>query len=397
MPEKERSIITTAFVIYEGHRTEPNYFNLFHKYNSESSNFDFKKIEKKSFDKHTTDRKELVEIMKGEITCLSRNEYTLHFFVTFVLGIYAERLGIDIWLKEDECGNEVEKKRIKNEIKSSMQNNSEPIEKELFIKNTSKILSSYIGTGIILSLKNKFEEINYVGNISIDTESIINLCSETIIEKCDDLKNMRKQILYDYEIKRIVKSGLVSKKEKERLFDLITKKYIGRDSAFREEYTKELKDTFDKSGIWDSNSKKEIKNDRKFVVFDRDYNFNESKSDYNTYLRIIEDCEKLGYDVLLSTPDFEIWLLMHHDVDCSKYDYRTKRDILNDLLCKLEGIEKTDIKKIDDSRFLRNYNKERFQQALKKSLELETNPKALLIYGGSNVGEKLNSLLHPGT
>jgi hypothetical protein len=340
---------------------------------------------------HNTDREELVEMMTGETTYLSRNEFTPYFFVTLILRKYAEMLGIDKWFDEENA--KLLKSKIEKNIKSNSELNEEGIiTKESFFENASMLIAEYLSDNITSPLREEFECANYIGIVSIDTDTIIDLCSKTVMKKCDELKKLRKQILQDRRTKNLSRSNIVS--EKESMFNISLNDYIKKDNSYREEYSDKLKNSFINSNIWDKNPKNKVDGDRKFIVFDRDYNSHDRKTYYENYLKIIEKCEKQGYDVLLSTPDFEIWLLMHHDVDCSTFNYETDRHILNDILCKKEGIKENNIKKIDDDRFTRYY-KDKFELALEKSIDIGTEPRILLTKAGSNVGEKLNSLLHP--
>lgn len=54
-----------------------------------------------------------------------------------------------------------------------------------------------------------------------------------------------------------------------------------------------------------------------FVVFDRDYN--EEHFNHVMYQECIRKCEELGYFPIVTSPKFELWLLMHHkDADFAK-------------------------------------------------------------------------------
>lgn len=52
------------------------------------------------------------------------------------------------------------------------------------------------------------------------------------------------------------------------------------------------------------------KNERVFVVFDRDYS--EQYFNHQMYSDCIDKCDELGYAPVVSSPKFELWMLMHH-------------------------------------------------------------------------------------
>ncbi len=61
--------------------------------------------------------------------------------------------------------------------------------------------------------------------------------------------------------------------------------------------------------------------ERVFIVFDRDYN--EEYFNHQKYVECIDTCEKLGYTPVVSSPKFELWMLMHFDnPDFGQPDFR---------------------------------------------------------------------------
>lgn len=143
--------------------------------------------------------------------------------------------------------------------------------------------------------------------------------------------------------------------------------------------------------------------DRYYVVFDRD----KEATDYSLrsdeeYRRVLNRCSELGYRVLLSTPLFEFWLLLHHkNVLPGSYpaDLSQKMTILEDLeesenQCndwKNTRLDK--VKSISKKRFELYYNTNNFKKAVTRSKELESDPYKLLDEIGSNVGLELESLM----
>lgn len=145
--------------------------------------------------------------------------------------------------------------------------------------------------------------------------------------------------------------------------------------------------------------------DRYFVVFDRDLDLNNpgirTKIEYK---KVFDECKKNGYEVLLSTPMFEFWLLLHHyDIIPGSYpaDLSQKDTILEELKyteekgCRDWSQKKLeDVKGISEKRFREFYNPDEFQKALTRSKVLCVDIDELLETAGSNVGVKLNSLIH---
>lgn len=164
----------------------------------------------------------------------------------------------------------------------------------------------------------------------------------------------------------------------------------------------------DNSDRWHPKPKTSIKDiDRYFIVFDRDLRANcferERIDSELQYESVFKRCEELGYEVLMSTPLFEIWLLMHHANSDTYYgspDLSSKMSILNNLkLYEQDGCDDWDlaeldkVKRISKDRLELYYNENGFKTAVKKSKGQETNLYKLLNNVGTNVGIKLESLL----
>lgn len=143
--------------------------------------------------------------------------------------------------------------------------------------------------------------------------------------------------------------------------------------------------------------------DRYYVVFDRDKDANDySLRSDKEYREVLDRCRDLGYKVLLSTPLFEFWLLLHHkEILPGSYpaDLSQKMTILEDLeesenQCndwKNTRLDK--VKSISKNRFNLYYNTSNFKKAVTRSKKLESDPYKLLDEIGSNVGLELESLM----
>ncbi len=142
--------------------------------------------------------------------------------------------------------------------------------------------------------------------------------------------------------------------------------------------------------------------DRVFVVFDRDrvmYSADRTDGDYR---KLFAECGALGYEILMSTPLFEFWLLLHHaDIDATWYSpfLDHKNEVLEALKSREEahchdwdgGIDC--VKGISRERSRRFYGNGGFFTALEQSKRLPTDLEGLLDHVGTNVGIGLESLL----
>lgn len=138
--------------------------------------------------------------------------------------------------------------------------------------------------------------------------------------------------------------------------------------------------------------------DRIFVVFDRDDDGSVERSD-ERYRMIFSKCYSSNppLEVLLSTPRFEFWLLLHHkNVDVTQYGSTNNYgEEINRDLKRLDGIVKDDeFKFINQKRFDKFYANT-FDFAVDRTINdphLFTEPELLLNNIGTNVGIKLRSL-----
>jgi len=306
VPEIKRKIRTKVYVIFEGMKTEPDYFTNFERYHKESACFQLESIPKEGIDWNETHRPTLFEIAHGFVKKETAGKLTDYYLTTIVLNDYKK------W--------------------AEVQSDEE-------IKNTTLI---NIRNSIIREMKTK--------NIVDDKSFIRN-------------KTKALELIYA-EIKK---------------------------------HTKHSEYVFDDVDLI-NNSEKDDSNFRVFIVFDRDFDMNcPEKRTKEEYEKIISMSEKEKYEVLLSTPAFELWLLMHHqnidyiDVDCQPFLLPP----VENLLYSSENLDKTrSHKRIDKYRFERYYLNN-FEHAVERSKEypFETDLKKLLERPGSNVGITLNSLL----
>ncbi len=142
--------------------------------------------------------------------------------------------------------------------------------------------------------------------------------------------------------------------------------------------------------------------DKVFVVFDRDREMYSCKRTDDEYRRLFGECGDLGYDILLSTPLFEFWLLLHHEgIDAEGFSpyLDHKREVLEALRdrekagCGDWDLGVDGVKGISKERLDRFYGNKGFRTALEQSKRLPTDLEGLLNAVGSNVGIELEALL----
>lgn len=144
--------------------------------------------------------------------------------------------------------------------------------------------------------------------------------------------------------------------------------------------------------------------DRVLVLFDRDKDiYGDTTRTIKAYEKVLDTCKERGYVVLMSSPAFEFWLLLHHS------ELREERysgclcqndDVLDDLAdyerdCGVWKEPYDKIKSISESRFERYYSGKNFDTAVMKSQHLFSDPRIVLKkeLNGTNVGIELNKLL----
>ena len=144
--------------------------------------------------------------------------------------------------------------------------------------------------------------------------------------------------------------------------------------------------------------------DRVLVLFDRDKDiYGDITRTVKAYEDVLDACEKKGYIVLMSSPAFEFWLLLHHS-EMNEMGYSGALCQNNDVLDDLAYFEKdcgvwkepyNKIKSISEKRFEQYYSGENFDTAVTKSKQLSSDPRIVLEkeLNGTNVGIELDKLL----
>ena len=153
-------------------------------------------------------------------------------------------------------------------------------------------------------------------------------------------------------------------------------------------------DAFDLHGYTPRGRRYDPARDRVFVVFDRDLDPNcpELRTG-EEYHRVLDMCEDLGFTPVVSTPMFELWLLLHHeDADVSGIGPTLLyKDAIEDML---EGLELSTGKRITRERFDRYY-RDTFPLAVEASRRkpLTTDLRSLENMAGTRVGVELADLV----
>ena len=312
--EKRNKLLRTVYIIYEGRKTEPNYFHFFADEFSAGA-FTIDVVPKDSFDKDNTDRDALVQMMEGYVKKVTNEGYTPFQFVTEIL-------------------------------------------KDMF-------------SGLFDGDKSN-------------------------VKLAKDISNKRKECINKLRNNRLVdRQGLITDRKKAQQIVIDSFKPLMERNGI--EYH-----DLNPDRINSTESRKLAEDDRIFIVFDRDEDISRMES---TYLKIFDECDRLGYEILLSTPHFELWLLMHHDTDFTEFTMTRPHEIT----MTLERLEEYHgptgrYKCINKYRYDRYY-RGKFEKALKVShmngYSLELRDKRIgsgLTLGlinniGSNVGIKLKGLL----
>ena len=105
-----------------------------------------------------------------------------------------------------------------------------------------------------------------------------------------------------------------------------------------------------------------------YIMFDRDYN--EEERDENAYKEVIEEIRKKNFHAVVTTPQFELWLMMHFkDASFDKIGPRSFHGTVESELGLYDIYEKSETKKdIEDNRF-GSYYKDTITIAIERSLE----------------------------
>lgn len=132
----------------------------------------------------------------------------------------------------------------------------------------------------------------------------------------------------------------------------------------------------------DSYSVKDI-----YIMFDRDYD--EERRNNKTYVDLIAEIEKRNYHALVTTPQFELWLLMHFKgASFDGINYRTNHTTIENRLAQFDIDEYSNNKKLLSGERLKQYM-DSIQTAIDTSLEpgrFETDPRKLVDGVGTNLG-----------
>lgn len=403
----------TIHVVCEGRRTEWEYLLCFENKHGSVGHFGFENL-KESFEMNNSDRYDFYKIMDGMIIELSIGELTSFQLVTKILKKYSEIIKLKhIWgvvQKKDDLYKEV-MKSIPLDIAYGYTGNSLDCninDRDLgtfsyfvydcFIQHDDKVDRKKLDSEVKNYRFSKndrrdsyylFDILfkNYLGTFGFDYEY-----------ESERLRKIRNTVLSDESVKEITESDdhLLSEDEKAILIQM-TVEELRKDPLFKEEYLVHIL----ANDAIHPKKKDDFKSDRKFIIFDRDSDgqswdafWHKTDEDYR---KIISYCEQKGYEVLLSTPEFEFWLLLHHrtaKLDEIKVAGSKVRDDITEQIKKLEHIPKfMSIKGMDIDRF--EFYDKNFDYALKRSCTdpYRTEPRDLIISLGSNVGIVLKGLL----
>lgn len=236
----------------------------------------------------------------------------------------------------------------------------------------------------------------------------------------DDFYSIRKESCSEMlnKSRGIVSDGLVDSGKLGEAMNLVLKK-----AEYRlKKYQLRLSIPPDSVFIGDNSCADFIRGtDHIFMVIDRDFDYTKDSTagerEDKSYDEIIRECEKKGIEVLLSNPDFEFWMLLHHDLlngePIDYWDIGTgigARDRVNDAMFSIEKgktktvsyFDKTDgrtkyrLTKIIDLPRFRNFYEGRFDFAVANSQTLAIEllgSDGLVRNAGSNVGVKLKELM----
>ena len=292
----------TVYVIYEGRRTEKDYFTLFARSARNSDRFTLVELSKDGFDADRTDRPTMVELARGHMEMIRHRRFTPFLHVTTVLRNI-----------ETGCAGRADPGLLDRVRRSVM--------------------------------------------VSLDDRS-----SEGIVGP----------------------DGLVA--DDGRMNDLISRELDRRHVGHGP-------DAFDLRGYVPRGRRYDPSVDRVFVVFDRDLDPNcpelRTREEYH---RVLDMCEDLGYVPVVSTPMFELWLLLHHEgADVSRIGPTLlSKDAIEGML---EDLELCTGKRITRERFDRYY-RDTFPLAVEASRRepLTTDLRSLENTVGTRVGIELADL-----
>ena len=292
----------TVYVIYEGRRTEKDYFTLFARSARNSDRFTLIELSKDGFDADRTDRPTMVELARGHMEMIRHGRFTPFLHITTVL----------------------------RNIETGSVGHVDPDGLDRIRRSVMTALGSRSSEGIVGP------------------------------------------------------DGLVA--DVDRMNDLISRELDRR-------HVDHGPDAFDLHDYTPHGRRYDPSRDRVFVVFDRDLDPNcpELRTG-EEYHRVLDRCLELGFVPVVSTPMFELWLLLHHeDADVSGIGPTLLyKDAIEDML---EDLELCAGKRITRERFDRYY-RDTFPQAVEASRRepLTTDLRSLENTAGTRVGVELADL-----
>ena len=215
-----------------------------------------------------------------------------------------------------------------------------------------------------------------------------NVVNKTYKEFCKELLALRSDLINTYNNYESIHDGLVDEETdlhrriSEYLSDLYGLKYkMGDTDSFT--CTKRPKDDSQKV----------------MVIFDRDYSTD--YFDHEKYKKCIHKCEEEGYTPIVSSPKFELWMLMHmKDANFGKPSFYPSygRYVSNELVrcgdvSAIPGSE--DEKFISQERFDKHYIGG-IMLAIERSNDstlFQITPKDLMDHAGTNVGNFIKAII----
>lgn len=133
-----------------------------------------------------------------------------------------------------------------------------------------------------------------------------------------------------------------------------------------------------------------------YVMFDRDYH--PELRTHEMYRECLDLCKEFGYNPLVSTPQFELWLLMHfYGADFGKPSFdRYKQHVLNQLQM-FDYYSRTKREKFMTKERFIEYYKDNIGYAIETSKNklFTSNPALLMDHAGTNLGEFFESIIKP--
>ena len=359
-------------------------------------------------------------LLDGEMIKLSRGEYTPFFLITLFMRKFSELIGLDDRIKK---GLEERKKYLFKRFQSLAQEKGLLIGKTIGYNDDDVRWFAGLATEIIeqQDIMIEHDRLEYAINAlkfrrertTDDVFGKLVYCYADLYE-IDDPKTLyekmwktRRELLEDQTIRTMVENDNLVSDEDSVLKIILEKIKTDYHHYYKPEYESDLLC----SDAYRVKKKQPNPSDRKFIIFDRDYDDNaddekkmiELERTDEDYYEIIDFCsdENRNYEVLLSTPFFEFWLLMHHEDANYKGIKRTTRRPIESQIIHLEKITGRDekelkkkLKNIDPDRFNAFY-KDTFMNAVEMSESdmFTTDVRRLVTEIGTNVGIKLRSLI----